>query len=366
MWERGIRMNWDNLLTRMKTIISKGTVTIEQLTIEQWNQLAKSEVVKGIVQDHETLYAFLSRKDQVVEVLEIKEALNSRELQLVQLAVELYKSPLSEDSVQEKTGSIESRITSWLSEQLRHQLLDAEMPADFQSVRELCEQRIPILMRGDFSNAPDDNEALLALLEDFFNGAVLLLSVSDRERLILAEESLLMDSGDEGDEPIEEALASILFGLHEMMASEWLIETHISISHPMNPSQALVSTVALLRETIQIGRQFHVGNHMHLPWKLHLERLLYGLPEAERSQFMNEVFAAADQVLDAETLATLEAFFAQDCNVSETAKTLYIHRNTLLYRLDKFKQETGLDVRHFHHAVLVHLMVLLYKVTKRR
>ncbi|GJM80639.1 hypothetical protein HMSSN139_31350 [Paenibacillus sp. HMSSN-139] len=54
-----------------------------------------------------------------------------------------------------------------------------------------------------------------------------------------------------------------------------------------------------------------------------------------------------------------------DCNVSETAKRLYIHRNTLLYRMDKFKQETGLDVRTFNDAVLVKLELLLYKVTKR-
>jgi len=55
-----------------------------------------------------------------------------------------------------------------------------------------------------------------------------------------------------------------------------------------------------------------------------------------------------------------------DCNVSETAKKLYIHRNTLLYRLDKFKQETGLDVRTFNDAVLVKIALLLYKVTKRK
>ncbi|WP_420871911.1 helix-turn-helix domain-containing protein [Cohnella rhizosphaerae] len=55
-----------------------------------------------------------------------------------------------------------------------------------------------------------------------------------------------------------------------------------------------------------------------------------------------------------------------DCNVSETAKRLFIHRNTLLYRLDKLKQEAGLDVRSFNDAILVRLLMLLYKVTKRK
>jgi DNA-binding PucR family transcriptional regulator len=71
-------------------------------------------------------------------------------------------------------------------------------------------------------------------------------------------------------------------------------------------------------------------------------------------------------VLDSETLMTLEQFFAMDCNVSETAKKLYIHRNTLLYRLDKFKNATGIDVRSFNDAVLIRVALLLYKVTKKK
>jgi DNA-binding PucR family transcriptional regulator len=78
------------------------------------------------------------------------------------------------------------------------------------------------------------------------------------------------------------------------------------------------------------------------------------------------VLGGYDYLLDAETISTLETFFQLDCNVSETAKKLYIHRNTLLYRLDKFKQETSLDVRSFQDAVLVKIALQLYKVTKRK
>ncbi|MNC73523.1 Purine catabolism regulatory protein [compost metagenome] len=81
---------------------------------------------------------------------------------------------------------------------------------------------------------------------------------------------------------------------------------------------------------------------------------------------MDHILRGIDHVLDQEMLSTLENFFALDCNVSETAKKLYIHRNTLLYRLDKFKQETGKDVRTFNDAVLVKTALLLYKVTKRK
>jgi len=85
-----------------------------------------------------------------------------------------------------------------------------------------------------------------------------------------------------------------------------------------------------------------------------------------KGAFLRHTLPIKGNALDPETLATLEIFFEQDCSVSETAKQLYIHRNTLLYRLDKFKQETGLDVRTFRDAVLVRIAISLYKVTKRK
>jgi DNA-binding PucR family transcriptional regulator len=117
---------------------------------------------------------------------------------------------------------------------------------------------------------------------------------------------------------------------------------------------------------MMIGRAFHIGTNLHLPWLLQMEKLIYHIPEEHKADFLEKVLRHIDVVMDAETLTTLEQFFSLDCNVSETAKKLYIHRNTLLYRLDKFKQETGLDVRTFNHAVLVKIALLLYKVTKRK
>jgi DNA-binding PucR family transcriptional regulator len=111
---------------------------------------------------------------------------------------------------------------------------------------------------------------------------------------------------------------------------------------------------------------FYPGVSMHLPWQIRLEKLLNVLTEAEKQRFVSQVLKRTDQLPDTEMYVLLEQFFALDCNVSETAKILYIHRNTLLYRLDKFKQETGLDVRNFNDAVLVQVALLLYKVTKRR
>ena len=95
---------------------------------------------------------------------------------------------------------------------------------------------------------------------------------------------------------------------------------------------------------MELGRRFQVGSNLHLPWELELERLLSSIPEGDRNRFVDQALSRSDYYVEPEIFTTLETFFALDCNVSETAKKLYIHRNTLLYRLDKLKHETGLDV----------------------
>jgi len=152
--------------------------------------------------------------------------------------------------------------------------------------------------------------------------------------------------------------------LYELIASEWVGIFHIGVSKPIVPSERLLAEVSLLKETVALGRLFHVKDHIHLPWELSLERLLYRIPDEDRAEFVARADQYSDMLADEETVATLETFFKMDCNVSETAKQLYIHRNTLLYRLDKIKQETELDVRRFEDAVLMKLTLLLYKVTK--
>ena len=188
---------------------------------------------------------------------------------------------------------------------------------------------------------------------------------------MLGPQSLIYDAqseerDEEMEESVEESLTSIASGLHEMLASEWIGECHLAVSQPISPINSIISTTALLRETIHLGRTFHVGSNIHLPWLLHLERLLSTIPEVQRLKFVEQALKRTDVFLEPEILTTLETFFGLDCNVSETAKKLYIHRNTLLYRLDKLKQETELDVRQFRDAVLVKIILLLYKVTKRK
>jgi carbohydrate diacid regulator len=97
--------------------------------------------------------------------------------------------------------------------------------------------------------------------------------------------------------------------------------------------------------------------------KLGLGRLIYQLPKPLCEMFIREVFPNdAFRQLDEETRTTIDTFFANDLNGSETSRELFVHRNTLVYRLEKVKTKTGLDLRKFDDAVLFKMatMVRIY------
>jgi len=93
--------------------------------------------------------------------------------------------------------------------------------------------------------------------------------------------------------------------------------------------------------------------------KLGLARLIFNLPPTQSRDFVGEVLGGVKPHFDAETLATVDKFFENNLNVSETARQLYIHRNTLIYRLDKLQKTFGLDVRNFDDAVVFKLVLMI-------
>ncbi|MFF2482472.1 PucR family transcriptional regulator [Paenibacillus sp. NPDC058071] len=279
--------------------------------------------------------------------------------------------PKNAAAVLSESESIALKLSEWIQQQLVSDEPSYSIPDHLTGGGRLFADMIPFLLVTESTNTRQAAYAELErLLRSFLADDILLIPLANQEWLIWGPVSLLNDSDsefadDEEEESQEDSLASICNGLHEMLASEWIGECHLAVSHPISPAKGIVETTVLLRETINLGRKFHVGTNIHLPWMLQLERLLNSIPEAQRSRYLEHSLKRSELFVEAEMLATLETFFMLDCNVSETAKKLYIHRNTLLYRLDKLKQETGLDVRQFRDAVLVKIILLLYKVTKR-
>lgn len=118
---------------------------------------------------------------------------------------------------------------------------------------------------------------------------------------------------------------------------------------------------------IEVGKVFDTEKDVINYETLGIGRLIYQLPTTLCEMFLQEVFKRGSlESLDRETLMTIQAFFENNLNVSETSRKLFVHRNTLVYRLEKIKKLTGLDLREFDHAITfkVALMVKKYVVSK--
>lgn len=286
--------------------------------------------------------------------------------QLIALLTQSVSVDWAEGNVQKAESGVQ-QLGHWLAEQLEHGESPQELPDTLVLKSRLFTEMIPFLLICEGAqNTLGGYEELHQLLSTFLEREVLVVPLHGREWLLLIDRLDVLEVSEEREEEEsdQELLEAFGLGLYELIASEWTGIFNLSVSEPLQPARGLVPALRLLRESVYLGKTFHVTRHVHLPWELGVERLIYGIPASQRERFMEE-FEGLDVILaDSETLTTLETFFQMNCNVSETAKRLYVHRNTLIYRLDKVKQETGLDVRNFGDAVLMRLAVLLDKVTK--
>ena len=99
--------------------------------------------------------------------------------------------------------------------------------------------------------------------------------------------------------------------------------------------------------------------------QLGIGRLIYQLPLPLCKMFIREVFGDYSPAsIDEETLATIDKFFENNLNVSETSRQLFIHRNTLVYRLDKIQKNTNLDLRNFEDAIAFKIALMVVKYMK--
>lgn len=112
---------------------------------------------------------------------------------------------------------------------------------------------------------------------------------------------------------------------------------------------------------MEIGNTFNSNGRIYCYEDLGLGRLLYNVPVSEIKVYLNKhINADILSQVDEETLSLINAFFENDLSLAETARQTFIHRNTLIYRLDKFADLTGYDVRKFSDAITVKISLMLF------
>ena len=119
------------------------------------------------------------------------------------------------------------------------------------------------------------------------------------------------------------------------------------------------------RMALNVGKIFFADRQIIAYSSLGIGRLIYQLPIPLCKMFIKEVFEGkSPDDFDEETLTTINKFFENSLNVSETSRQLYIHRNTLVYRLDKLQKQTGLDLRVFEDAITLKIALMVVRYMK--
>ena len=149
--------------------------------------------------------------------------------------------------------------------------------------------------------------------------------------------------------------------------SEAGIDHVVGIGSVANQLKDIARSFKEAQVAVEIGRVFDENITMMSYENLGIGRLIYQLPTTLCEMFLSEVFKKGSvESLDEETLFTIQKFFENNLNVSETSRKLFVHRNTLVYRLEKIKKLTGLDLREFDNAIVLKVALMVKQYLRSR
>ena len=177
----------------------------------------------------------------------------------------------------------------------------------------------------------------------------------DEKNIIVVKEVDEMDSNQDLDKTAE-----VILGLFKGDA-----EVHIAYGTVVGEIKEVSRSYKEARMALDVGKIFFEDRNIIAYSALGIGRLIYQLPIPLCKMFIKEIFGGkSPDDFDEETLTTINKFFENSLNVSETSRQLYIHRNTLVYRLDKLQKSTGLDLRVFEDAITFKIALMVVKYMK--
>ena len=181
------------------------------------------------------------------------------------------------------------------------------------------------------------------------------ITAVDEKNIILVKELK-----ENEDYPEMEETAKVMM---DMLNTEAMSSVRISYGTIVNEIKQVSKSYKEAKMALDVGKIFYTEKNIIAYNTLGIGRLIYQLPIPLCKMFMQEIFGEhMPDTFDEETLMTINKFFDNNLNVSETSRQLYVHRNTLVYRLEKLQKSTGLDIRVFDDALTfkIALMVVNY------
>jgi carbohydrate diacid regulator len=151
----------------------------------------------------------------------------------------------------------------------------------------------------------------------------------------------------------------------DMLNTEAMTKVHVAFGTIINEIKDVSRSYKEAKMALDVGKIFYSGRNVVAYSNLGIGRLIYQLPMPLCKMFIKEIFdGKSPDEFDEETLTTINKFFENSLNVSETSRQLYIHRNTLVYRLDKLQKSTNLDLRVFEDAITFKIALMVVKYMK--
>lgn len=151
----------------------------------------------------------------------------------------------------------------------------------------------------------------------------------------------------------------------DMLNTEAMAKVRVAYSNPSRTLDTLSKAYKEARMALDVGRIFYMEETIIPYGRLGIGRLIYQLPIPLCKMYLEEVFGdRLPDTFDEETITTINKFFENNLNISETARQLYVHRNTLVYRLEKLQKMTGLDIRVFEDALTFKIATMVASYMK--
>lgn len=148
----------------------------------------------------------------------------------------------------------------------------------------------------------------------------------------------------------------------DTLSTEFYCSAYVGIGTCVTGIKELAASFKEAQVALEVGKVFDTERKIIGYDNLGIARLIYQLPTTLCEMFLKEVFKKGSiDSLDQETLFTIQKFFENNLNVSETSRKLFVHRNTLVYRLEKIKKLTGLDLREFDDAIVFKVALMVNK-----
>jgi len=215
----------------------------------------------------------------------------------------------------------------------------------------------------------DNDAAMVEIIRGIFpsKSKDFVTAIDEKSIILVKEISDIMNDNDNGDpaeqkEAMRQAFESVARTVRDTLAAEAMCNVVVGIGGTVSDLKNVSGSFKEARMALEVGKIFYPERLVVNYEQLGIGRLIYHLPPHLCKMFVSEILHDIPiELFDEEMFATVTKFFENSLNVSETSRQLYIHRNTLVYRLDKLQRISGLDLRNFEDAITFKIALMVSK-----